>query len=156
MTHARFETMLLLRASGELETAPAEELAEHLPACPACRAFAEGLDSVSRAAGLSLEDPSAALVRKTRGLILSGRENPRWKLPWNWIPAGLSLALATLLLMVGRQPRPESRAGSESSGAHAVLEQDDLSQVEADLDELEALASEPDWDLTEIVTGGDL
>lgn len=156
MSHERFETLLLLRASGELETATAAELAEHLPACPDCRAFAAGLDSVSQAAGLSLEDPSAALIRKTRGKILSARKTPAWNIPWNWVPAGLTMALATLLLMVGSQPRPEPRFGSEDPGAQPALEQDELSQVEADLEELEALASGPDWALTENIAGGDL
>ena len=85
-------------------------------------------------------------------------------MPWNWVPAGLSLALATLLLMVGRLPEP----GVSGSGVPTpppigsglpeppTQDRNELAQVEADLDELEALASEPEWDLPENVAGGEL
>ncbi len=154
MTHENFENALLLRAAGELPPGDAAGLAAHLAECRACRSFEAALTASSAAAKLTLEDPSPALVRRTRAVILSNRESPAPSLPWNWIPAGLGMALATLLLMVGRQhPRPPLEPAPEAALAQ---EQDELSQTEADLEELEDLLTEAEFDLSENVTGGDL
>lgn len=111
--HCAEPETLFLYSEGLLEPVQTREVADHLPACPACREryLAEAELSVSLRA-LPLPGPGASFAAGVGDRIRAGRSSrtPRW---WWLAAAMLALAPAGLWLVAG---------GASATGAGVTLD----------------------------------
>jgi Putative zinc-finger len=106
-------------ALGELPPAEANAIADHLRHCPACQTCAARITTDSER--LRLPDlPPLPAIPPLRSRAVPSAERPKW---WRWsigATAGAALAVAAVMLLVGRLPGDGPRPRSTNVKGMAV------------------------------------
>ena len=106
-----WESMIALEVGGDLPTADAEQLAEHLGTCAHCRRFAEGMRQSQQAVALLADAPvDEEILTTVRARVLHEIGSRSAVLPFRLRPrmlalaAALAVALGALLLLRSSGP----------------------------------------------------